>query len=71
MEEITEQEAKEMIEQGKEELQKILDEGGKITDIIVREKERVTTTRKIEPAEGKSTSSTIILNEDSINLQIQ
>lgn len=58
----------EVIEQGKEELQKILNEGGKIIDTIIHEKDKVTTKRKIELANGQSTSSTIIQNKEDIKI---
>lgn len=70
MEVITEQEAKEIIKQDKEKLQKIFTEGGKITDLIDREKDKTITTRKIEPVNGEATSSTIQQNEDGIIINL-
>lgn len=69
MKAITEQEAKEEIEKGKEEIRRILNEGGKVTDTIVYEKDKITTTRKIEPVNKKVTSSktTQTINEIIIN----
>lgn len=68
MEQITEKEANEMIEKDREKLQKIIDEGGKIIDTIIREKDKVTTTRKIEPVNGKATSSTIVTALEKVNV---
>ncbi len=68
MEEITEQEAKKMIEQGKEEMKKILENDGRIIDTTIREKDKVTTIRKIELADGKSTSSKIVTRKDEITI---
>ncbi len=68
MEQITQKEADEMIEKDKEELKKILDEGGKITTTIIEEKETTTITKKIEPVNGQATSSTTILKNDEISI---
>ena len=66
MEKITQKEADKMIEEGREEIRKILNDGGKITDIIVREKDKVTQTRKIEPVNGEATSFTIVQTKSEI-----
>lgn len=68
MERISEEEADKLIEEGKGEIRKILDEGGKVTDTIIREKDKTTTIRKIEPVNGKPTSSTIIQTKDDIKI---
>lgn len=68
MEQISEEEAKRLLEEGKEEIKKILNEGGKITDTIIREKDKATTIRKIELANGKSNSFKIIQNKDEIKI---
>lgn len=60
MEAITEQEANNLIEQSKKETKQILAKGGKVTKINIEEKDKTITNTKIEPVEGKSTSSTII-----------
>ena len=65
MEEITEQEAKKMTEESKKEIKQIISKGGKITNTIIYEKDKVTII-KIEPANGKTTSSNIIQNKDKI-----
>lgn len=57
---ITENEVQEMIESDKKKIQQILNEGGKITNITIYEKEKITTIKKIEPVNGKTTSSKII-----------
>lgn len=69
MEVITEQEAKNLIEQSKKETKQILAEGGKVTKTNIEEKDKTITNIKIEPVEGKSTSSTVIqtANEITIN----
>lgn len=69
MEVITEQEAKNLIEQSKKETKQILAEGGKVTKTNIEEKDKTTIITKIEPVEGKSTSSTVIqtANEITIN----
>lgn len=68
MEKITEQEAKDMLEKDKAKLQKILNEGGKITKTIIEEKDKVTTITKIEPVNGEATSSTIIQTKEGIKI---
>ena len=69
MEVITEQEAKNLIEQSKKETKQILAEGGKVTKTNIEEKDKTITNIKIGPVEGKSTSSTVIqtANEITIN----
>lgn len=70
MEEITEQEVKRMIEEEKEEIKKIIDEGGKVIDTIITEKDKKTITRKIEPVNGKATSSSIIQTKNEITFNL-
>lgn len=69
MEEITEQEAKKIIEEGKEEIKQIIAEGGKVIDIVINEKDKKTITRKIEPVNGKATSSTIVQTKSNITIK--
>lgn len=66
MERIAQEEANRLIEEGKEEIRKILDEGGKVTDTIIKEKDRVTTIRKIERVNGESTISKIVQTKNGI-----
>lgn len=66
MKEITEQEASNLIKQGKEETKKLLERGGKVIKTTIEEKDKTTTITKIEPAEGKSTSSTVIQTTNEI-----
>ncbi len=66
MKSITEQEAKEQVKQGKEGFKKILEDGGRITDITVHEKDKTIMTRKIEPVNGEATSSTIVQEANEI-----
>ena len=66
MEEITEKEANDMIKENKEEIKEILESGGKVTKTIIREKDKTTVITKIEPVEGKSTSSKIVIAKDEI-----
>ncbi len=68
MEEITEKKAIEMIEQDRKEIQKIIEEGGRITKTIIEDKNKIITTIKIEPVNGKTTSSTTIQNKDNITI---
>lgn len=68
MEEITEKKAIEMIEQDRKEIQKIIEEGGRITKTIIEDKNKIITTIKIEPVKGKTTSSTTIQNKDNITI---
>lgn len=70
MEKIIEQEAKRMIEEGKEEIKQIINEGGKVIDTIINEKDKKTITRKIEPVNGKATSSSIIQNKNEITFNL-
>ena len=69
MEEITEKKAIEMIEQDRKEIQKIIEEGGRITKTIIEDKNKIITTIKIEPVNGKTTSSTTIQNKDNITIR--
>lgn len=66
MEEIKEQEANNLIEKSKEEIKQMLVDGGKVIKTVIQEKDKTTTITKIEPVEGKSTSSTVIQTEDEI-----
>ena len=68
MEEITEKKAIEMIEQDRKEIQKIIEEGGRITKTIIEDKNKIITTIKIEPVNAKTTSSTTIQNKDNITI---
>lgn len=67
MEIITEEQYKAEMDMNREEIQKILNEGGKVTDTIIYEKDKVTTTRKIEPVNGKATSSIITQTANKIS----
>lgn len=66
MEEITQEQADKMIKQGEEEIAKIIEEGGKVTKTVIEEKDKTTTIIKIEPVNGKGTSSTTIQTKDGI-----
>lgn len=68
MEAITEQEANNLIEQSKKETKQILAKGGKVTKTNIEEKDKTTTITKIEPVEGKSTSSTVIQTAKEITI---
>mgnify|MGYP005764640159 CR=1 FL=1 len=68
MEEIKEQEANNLIEKSKEEIKQMLVDGGKVIKTVIQEKDKTTTITKIEPVEGKSTSSTVIQTEDEITI---
>ena len=67
MEIITEEQYKAEMDMNREEIQKILNEGGKVTDTIIHEKDKITTTRIIEPVNGKATSSIITQTENKIS----
>ena len=66
MKEITEKETKEIINKEKEELRQIIEDGGKITKTTIEEKDKITVITKIEPVEGKSTSSKMVTTKDEI-----
>lgn len=68
MESISEEQANELIKQGKEEVKNMIKNGRKVTITTIKEKDKVTTITKIEPVEDKSTSSTVIQTEDEINI---
>ena len=68
MEIITEEQYKAEMDMNREEIQRILNEGGKVTDTIIYEKDKITTTRKIEPVNGKATSSIITQTANKISL---
>ena len=71
VEEITQKQADEMIKQGKEEIEKIIADGGKVTKTIIYEKDKVTTMVKIEPVNGKITRSKVIKKIDCIIAEMQ
>lgn len=62
MKEIIQEEIKELTIQNK----KALENGKKITKTIIEEKDKLTTITRIEPVEGKSTSSKISLTKNEI-----
>lgn len=66
MKEITEKETKEIIDKEKDELRQIIEDGGKITKTTIEEKDKITVITKIEPVEGKSTSSKIVQAKNKI-----
>ena len=66
MERITDQEKNRLINQEKEKIKKLIQDGGKVVNIITYEKDKTTTQRKIELANGKSTSSKIEIEKDRI-----
>ncbi len=66
MERITDQEKNRLINQEKEKIKKLIQDGGKVVNIITYEKDKTTTQRKIELANGKSTSSKIEIEKDKI-----
>lgn len=68
MKEISEEQANELIKQGEEELRNIIKDGGKVIKTVVEEKDKTTTITKIEPVEGKSTSSTVVQTKDEITI---
>lgn len=70
MEEITEQEAEKMIKEEKEKIKQIINKGGKVTDTIINKKDEEITMKKIEPVNGKDTSSRIIQNKNEITLNL-
>ena len=69
IEKITEQEVQNILEEDKKRMQQILKDGGKITNTIIYEKDKITTIKKVEPVNEKPTSSMIIqkLDEFVIN----
>lgn len=69
MEEITEQEANNLIEQEKERINKILEYGGKFIKIVIEEKDKTTIITKIEPVGAKATSSTVVITKDEMNIK--
>ncbi len=71
MELITQKEAYKIMKKDKEEISKIIDNGGKIIDTIIYEKDKVTTIKRIEPVNSKPTSSKVIQTKECITLQIQ
>ena len=71
MKEITQKEASEIVEENEDEIKKIINNGGKVITTIIYEKDKVTTMKKIEPVNGKPTSSKIQITKDAIILQMQ
>lgn len=68
MEKITEQQNEEIIKQSRQEIEKIIEDGGKITKTIIEEKGKRTEIIKIEPVNGKATSSKMITTKDGIEV---
>ena len=66
MKKISQEEADRLIKQGKEEMKQIMENGGKVTRTTIEEKDKTTVITKIEPVEGKSTSSKIVIAKDEI-----
>lgn len=66
MEKISQEEADKLIKQGKEEMKKIIENGGKVTRTTIEEKDKTTVITKIEPVDGKPTSSKIVTTKDGI-----
>lgn len=66
MERISQEEADKLIKQGKEEMKQIIENGGKVTRTTIEEKDKTTVITKIEPVEGKSTSSKMVIAKDEI-----
>ena len=66
MEKISQEEADKLIKQGKEEMKQIIENGGKVTRTTIEEKDKTTVITKIEPVEGKPTSSKIVIAKDEI-----
>ena len=71
MQEITQEEADKIEKDNEEKIRKIINNGGKVIDTIIREKDKITTIKRIEPVNGKPTSSKIETTKDVINLQMQ
>lgn len=64
MERISQEEADKLIKQGKEEMKQIIENGGKVTRTTIEEKDKTTVITKIEPVEGKPTSSKMVIAKD-------
>lgn len=68
MQEITQEEADKIEKDNEEKIRKIINNGGKVIDTIIREKDKITTIKRIEPVNGKPTSSKIIQMKDSTTI---
>lgn len=68
MRQINENESRDLIEQEKEKLREVINAGGKVIDTIIYENDKITTIRKIEPVNEKSTCSKIITKKDEISI---
>lgn len=68
MEQISQEEANKIIEQGKKEMKQIIEDGRKVTKTVIEEKDKTTTITKIEPVEGKPTNSKIVTTKDGITI---
>lgn len=69
MEEVKTQNVENVVVEEKAKLKKILEDGGKITDTTIREKDKITTIRKIEPVNGEPTSSKMVTTIDEITIE--
>lgn len=69
MKEITEKEVEKIINDNKEEIDQIVNQGGKVINTTIYEKDKITHIRKIEPAEGNSTGTKVIQTKESITIQ--
>ena len=68
MKQISQEEANKIIEQGEKEMKQMIDDGGKITKTTIEEKNKKTIIIKMEPVDGKPTSSKIVTTKDGITI---
>ena len=68
MKQISQEEANKIIKQSKKEIKQIIEDGGKVTKTTIKEKNKTTIITKIEPVEGKPTSSKIVTTKDGITI---
>lgn len=68
MKQISQEEANKIIEQGEKEMKQMIDDGGKITKTTIEEKNKKTIIIKMEPVDGKATSSKIVTTKDGITI---
>lgn len=66
MKSISEKEVNILLEQNEEEVQAIINAGGKLTKTIVEEKDKTTTIVKLEPVNGDPICSTVIQTKEGI-----
>lgn len=68
---ISENEANELLEKNKEEIQAVINAGGKLIKTTIEEKDKITTIVTLEPINGEPICSTVIQTKEGIISNIE